>query len=309
MKLINPIISISFCLIIICCFISCSDNTPPGKFTYGETALVSQSQVLSSENESVLKLKLLVNEAYCKATACKCIQYLASREYKEVEDILRTKYKIDLQLTYCSEEDSIGTLLKTGKFDGVICKPWFALRIMPETGFNFRRVADVLDPFNGGRVYGIFIVKKESPVTEAEDLNGKAIAIGQDDSYENYHLAMKSLKDRSIKPASFIRKGGCTDCLNLLMDNKADGACISDYALVASCAVDFAQESSFRIILKTDSIPLCSVLTDMSKVSEENACRLQHALIDLSGEIPGTFASKGFILPVPWVPAPYQEDQ
>lgn len=253
-----------------------------------------------------IHLKILVNETYCKATACKCIQYLASREYKDVAGILKIKHNIDLELTYCMEEDSIGILLKTGKFDGVICKPWFALSLMPETGMEFKRIVDIADPFGGSKVKGIFIVRNESTIKTQQDLNGVKVAIGREDSYEKYHLAMKALDERQIVPSQIIQKGTCTESLNMLIDHQADAACISDYALFASCAVDFAGEDSFRTIFTTDSIPLCSVMIDLSRVNENTAKQLQAALLKVSENIPANFGSKGFVNAAPWTPVPYK---
>lgn len=314
MKLKLSSVLIAFILISFGLLVGCngnssqSNNSQLSNYHFEETAFRGDSLSVSSSSDKPLSAHLLVNETYCKATACKCIQYLASREYDEVLSILKTNYNIDLRLTYCTEEDSIGQLLKTGKYDGVICKPWFAYMLMPVTDMNFARVADVLDPFDEGLLRGIFIVKKESSLLNADDINGKIIAIGQETSYEKYHLAMKSLDERSIKPAKFIQKGSCTECIDLLIDDQVDVACISDYALVASCAVDFAEEDAFRVLLKTDSIPLCSVIIDLNKVDESSASRLQHALLNLSqNKLPMSFASKGFVTPKSWIPTVYKK--
>jgi hypothetical protein len=117
---------------------------------------------------------------------------------------------------------------------------------------------------------------------------------------------MAMLNNEGIRPASIVQKSGCIEGINMLLDNEAEVAVISDYALVASCAVDVAEEDAFRTIWKTSEIPLCSVILDLNKVSEADASRLQNALLQLSGEkMPGSFSSKGFVKPVSWIPEPF----
>jgi hypothetical protein len=284
----------------------CSGNRPsPGSFS--ETAFQSGKNVSAEKGRETLTLRLAVNDTYCKKTACSCIENLAAREYGEVLAKLRQDYNIDLTLTYCMEEEKLEGMLKSGKFDGAICKPWFAFRLMPAGNFRFTRVADVLDPFDNGLLGGMFIVKKESPVTKPEDIAGKILAMGKEDSYEKYHLAMAMMDSAAIKPARIIRKSVCSEGINLLLDNQAEVAVISDYALIASCAVDFAKEDAFRTIWKTADIPLCSVILDLNRVGKKDVARLQAALLAIAGkECPGSFASNGFVKPIPWTPKPYK---
>jgi len=275
--------------------------------TFGETAFVADTNSTSSTGNQPLTLKLVVNDTYCSKTACACIQHLASRDYDGLIEKLKSDYNIDLQLTYCIEEYDLEDSIKSQKFDGAICKPWFAFRYVPELKMNFKRIVDVIDPFDKGSLTGIFIVMKDSPIQKPEDINGKILCTGQEDSYEKYHLPMAMLKKEGIKPASMVQKSGCIEGINMLLDNEADVAVISDYALVASCAVDVASEDAFRTIWKTSEIPLCSVILDLNKVSKTDATRFQNALLQLSGvNMPGSFSSKGFVKPVSWIPEPFK---
>ncbi|MFH0761027.1 MAG: PhnD/SsuA/transferrin family substrate-binding protein [Bacteroidota bacterium] len=268
---------------------------------------ISACLVFTGCRPKAVTMRLAVNDTYCKATACLCIQDLASREYEEVVGMLRDDYDISLELVYCMEESDLEDSIRSGHFDGAICKPWFALRHMPVKGMRFERITDVLDPFDNGLLGGIFIVRKESSLMGPEDINGRIIAIGEENSYEKYHLALSQMEEKGIRPEKIIKKSVCTEGINALLDREADVAVISDYALVASCAADFAEENAFRTIWKTGDIPLCSVVLDLKRVSRKDAARLQSALLEISEEkIPESFASKGFIKPVPWKPKPYK---
>jgi len=271
-----------------------------------ETAFLSAVSVNSTSTKP-LTIKLVVNDTYCKLTACKCIHHMASREYDKVLLKLKEDHNIDLQLVYCMEEENLVDSLRSGRFDGAICKPWFAFDLMKGSEMKFKRIADINDPFDNLGLTGMIIVKKDSPVHEVKEINGKILALGKENSYEKYHLPLSFLEKEGIKPFMLIKKGNCTEGINLLLDGKADAAVISDYALTASCAVDFAAKDEFRTIYVTDTIPLCSVILDLKRVNEADAARIQSALLEVSGDkTPEDFSSKGFVKPVPWQPKPFR---
>ncbi len=277
---------------------------------FEETAFTATAGVEQSSSENILTLNIALNETYCLKTACSCIADLAAREYDTLQKILLDKYSIDLKITYFVEEFHLKDTLKTKQYDGTICKPWLAIQLIPETGIPFKRVADLLDPDNNQWLKGIFIVKKESPVTKLEEIDNLILACGQPDSYEKYHSPLAILENNKIVPSQFIYKSGCTECINALLDNQAEVAVISDYALTASCAVDIAPPEDFRTIYETETMPLCSVILDMSKVSEADALRLQKALLEISGDsAPASLLSRGFVLPASWKPVPFVKSE
>ena len=181
-------------------FAGCNSSNKPSGHGFTETALAVAADTKVPSNNKMLTLRLLVNDTYCKKTACSCIQDLASREYDALINRLKTDYKIDLQLTYCMEQSDLEDSLKTKKYDGAICKPWAAFRHLSEYNMKLKRVADVLDPSGNGLLSAHFIVKKESSIQKAQDINGKILAIGQEDSYEKYNLPMEMLNKEGLKP-------------------------------------------------------------------------------------------------------------
>lgn len=285
----------------------CNNNMTTSKFD--ETAFIPAQGVVATPSDQLLTIRLAVNDTYCKQTACSCIGDLATREYGELQEILKSKYNIDLQLTYFIEEYYLVDTLVKQEFDGSICKPWLAFMLTPEHKIKFKRIADVLDPSNNQWLKGLFIVKKDSPVKVLEDINGKILAAGQKDSYEKFYAPLAMLEKDGIKPKQITNKASCIECINMLLDNNAEVAIISDYALTASCAVDIVKPEDFRIIGQTEEIPLCSVILDMSKVSEADALRLQNALMEISGDnAPKSLLSKGFVMPAKWSPTPFVKE-
>lgn len=283
----------------------CTNEVHEG-YSFRETAFAPSKGSASEASSGPVKLKIAVNDTYCKESACECVHFLAAREYNEIQAKLLAGYRIDIELTYFIDEYELENALVSGEYDGAICKPWFAFMLVPEHETDYTRVADILDPFENQMLTGVFLVKTDSPLQSLDDVNGKRLVIGQADSNEKYHMPMLMMEKRKVRPGQLFNKASCTESISMLLDGSADIAVVSDYSLIASCAADLGKEEDFRIIAKTDAIPLCSVIIDRQKVSDAVTLRLQKALLELSGEnAPETMLSKGFVKPARWTPVIY----
>ena len=272
------------------------------------TAVVAEETALTpvaaaAADSKPLVLKIGVNDIYCRKTACDCISEIAIRSYDGVLVALAKQHGITLEFTYFMEVMDLEKAIQARRFDGVICKPWTALRHAKPSGANLKRVADVLDPGNQGTMTGWVVVPKDSPIQKLADLNGKRLVFGQPDSYEKYHAPLLLLAAAGVKPASGLYFNSCGENLDALMNGTVDAAVISSYALSASCAVDFAKPEDFRTVAKTAEMPLTSVMVDLEKVPPAAATRLQQALLAISGDkTPKDLCGKGFVAPLPWQP-------
>ncbi len=287
--------------------LSCQQKTKEVKEDKGfeETAFIPCCGEPSPDTKP-LTIKLAVNDTYCKSTACVCIHDVAAREYEDLVKLLKEKHNINLELTYYEEIYHLEDKIKVKEFDGVICKPWNVFMLAKEHKLRYQRIADIKDAFNNQWLTGVFIVPKESPIQKLEDINGKVLVTGEADAYEKYHQALQVLDQKNIKPQRVYQKSSCLEGINELLDKKADVAVVSDYVMVASCAVDVASEDDFRIIGETSQTPLTSVILDMDKIEKEDAMRLQKALLSLSNDnSPKSMLSEGFVKPAKWTPAPY----
>ncbi len=254
-------------------------------------------------------LKLAVNDIYCMDTACSCVHDVAARTYPAMLEKLKTEYGIDLQLVYFSETYQLEDAIASGEYDGALCKPWYALRHEKEAGADFRRIVDVLDPNNNRWLTGIVVVPAESPIQTLEGLTGKHLYMGQADAYEKHHAAIRLLEQKGVRPGKIDTNASCGENVGVLLDEVADAAVLSDYALSADCAVDFARAEDFRVLATTERIPLTSLLLDMNKVAAAEADRLQQALLALSGKnAPETLLGNGFVEPTPWTPPELEQE-
>ncbi len=265
-----------------------------------ETALMVVP--VPAEESKPITLRIGINDIYCTKTACDCITEIAGRSYDGVIAELK-KSNVLLEITYFMEVMDLDKAIVAKDFDGVMCKPWTALRHMPGTGRNFKRVVDILDPNNDGSVCGQFVTTADSPIKSLADIQGKRVVFGQEDAYEKYHAALLMLAGQGIKPGETRNFSSCGENLDALMSGSADVVVVSSYAMTASCAVDFAKPEDFKIIASTSKTPLTSLMLDLNRVSATTATRVQMALLAVSGErTPKDFLGNGFVAPVPWQP-------
>lgn len=251
-----------------------------------------------------LRLRLAVNDIYCKDTACACVHHIAARTYGETQQRLLDEYNIDLQLDYFVEPYNLEKAILAGKHDGVICKPWIALMLEKQAGAGFERIADIVDPFGNRSLTGIVVVMADSEFLSLEDLQGKKMLIGEPDGYEKHYAAKQLFDEKGIEFQALDMRASCIENLGQLMEGSYDAVVVSDYALTADCAVDFAKPEDFRILGKTEKIPLTSVILDGNKVSSADQDRLEKALLGLSEKgAPESLLSKGFVKAVKWEPA------
>lgn len=248
-------------------------------------------------------LKIAVNDIYCTDTACFCVHDVAARGYFQTLEKLKTDFGIELELTYFIEPYQLEEAILSGQYDGVLSKPWMALRLQKKSGADLERVVDVLDPNNNGWLSGIVIVPVDSPIQTLEELTGKKVYIGEVESYEKHQAAKRLFEQRNVKPAHILTHASCGENIGELLDEEADAAVISDYALSADCAVDFASPEDFRILEHTEKVPLTSLMIDRNKVSSKRIKQLKQSLLSISGNnADESLLSKGFVEPVAWNP-------
>lgn len=278
------------------------------KMSWTETALLpseTNAECLKKTENIPIKLHVAVNDIYCKKSACPCVHEVAARDYDEFVEILAKEYDIKLEIEYFTEPYKLEEKIAARKFDAMICKPWLAFMLVPKYKISLARIADLLDPSNNQFLTAIFIVPKKSPIENLNGIAGKRIVIGEPDSYEKYFSALDMLIQNSIKPDKIYQKASCLETIGELLDDKADVAVVSDYALTADCAVDIASKDDFKIIANTEKIPLTSFIVDLDKVSHSTALRIQDALIAISkNKLPASMLGKGFVLPAKWTPKP-----
>jgi ABC-type phosphate/phosphonate transport system substrate-binding protein len=275
----------------------------PGWAAERETALFPQDAAPAKLEQPPLMLMVGVNDIYCKNTSCKCIENVATRQYGDFCRQLKERYNIELKFVYLIEPYELNKAFLDGKFDAVLCKPWLVFQHSKGRSEGMMRVADLQGLDGDTGLWGIVIVPTNSAIKKLSELSGRRLAYGQPDAYEKHQGALELFQREGVKidQAKLVEKASCLECLDLLMKNDVDAAVISNYALTADCAVDVTTPDAFRVIGRTKEIPLTSFMVDLQRVSQNDALRIQKALIGLSrDELPASMSGGGFVKPVAW---------
>jgi len=268
-----------------------------------ETAFSPSRTVLK---EAVMPLKLVVgvNDIYCKDSSCSCIDYIATRRYADFCKLLKDRYQIELVMEYSTAPYALDKSFREGKYDAVLGKIWPIYRPGNGRVMEMVRIADLQDINKNTSLWGVVLVKKESPLQKLSDLAGLRVAYGHPDAFEKHQAALALFQQNgvSVSADKWVEKASCMEGLDLLLKGSVDAAVISNYALTADCAVDFTTPEAFRVLGETEKLPLTSFMVDLKRVSQENALRLQQALVELSAtQLPESMSGGGFVLPASWV--------
>ena len=268
-----------------------------------ETALIPHASTPVKKELSPLKLTVGVNDVYCKDSSCKCIEQIATRRFDDFCRELKDRYNIELEFAYFIEPYDLDKAFLDGKFDAVLCKPWLIFRNAGGRSVQMARLADLQDLHGDPGLWGTVIVPKNSPIKKLSDVSGRRIAYGQPDAYEKHQGALKLFEKEGVNVQKdlLVEKASCLECLDLLMKGKVDVAVISNYALTADCAVDVTTPDAWRVLGVTEKIPLTSFIVDLKTISQDDASRVQRALVELSHDaLPSSMSGGGFVNPASW---------
>jgi ABC-type phosphate/phosphonate transport system substrate-binding protein len=249
-----------------------------------------------------ITLKIGVCDPICRKSACSCVADEAIRAYDGMNAKLAGEDGITLEMEYFEEPVLLEKALKEGKLDGIIAKSTEGGRFVRGAKREFMRLADITKPTGGSNLRGVFITFKDSPVKTLADIQGHVLGLGPKEATEKVFLPEETLAKRGIVPASKVEFFDCKSAALALMENKADVAVISDYALQFGCIVVVGDPKDFHVIAETDrALPFTTFMVDAKRVPAGVRTRLAAALLTITGDkVPKDLFSKGWVKPVAW---------
>ena len=261
--------------------------------------------------KTAVTLKVGVIDPICKKSACSCVSDAAKREYAGMNAKLAKDAGITLQMEYFEDPQLLDRALQEGRLDGMIGKYTTCGRFARGAKRDFVRLADITKPDGGSTLRGIFITYKDSAVKKLEDVATATLGVGYKADTEKYFLPLDMLKKHGIAAPAEKQKEffDCKSAALALMENRADVAVISDYALEFGCIVVVGDPKDFTVIAQTDSsLPFTTFMVDAKRVPEDVRGKLTAALLAVTGgNVPEDLFSKGWVKPVEWpkeVPEP-----
>lgn len=261
---------------------------------------------LHAAGDSARRLLIGVNDPLCKRCACSCVGDSAIRAYDGTAAKVAADAGLTLEFKYYEEDSLMREDVLAGRLDGLIAKTWTGAALAREAGRKFDRIADVRMPAGEkDGLAGVFVVPATSKVKTLADLRGRRVVFGPKSAYEKSWSAFSSLEAAGVKltDVKADEVPSCKTAVVQLMEDRADVAVISSYAVRYGCVGVVAEKGDIREIGATPAIPFISVFVD-ERVPGETRARLRRTLPALSGEnVPKDLFSAGFVAPEAWAPA------
>lgn len=262
------------------------------------------SSVPPAAKAAPVTLKIGVIDPICKKSACSCVSDAAKRAYEGMNAKVAKETGITLEMEYFEDPQLLDKALQEGKLDGMIGKYTTCGRFARGAQREFERLADITKPTGEADLRGVFITYKDSPVKKLEDISTATLGVGCKVDTEKYELPLRMLKQRGIAVSADKQQEffDCKSAALALMENRADVAVISDYALEYGCIVVVGDPKDFNVIGKTEgSLPFTTFMVDVKTVPAEVRARLTAELLSITGNnVPEDLFTKGWVKPVAW---------
>jgi len=217
-------------------------------------------------------LRIVVMDPLSDQIACDCVAGYAQRKYDKLGEFLQERIGRPIEIAYAESlllphaELGQGVDLVVGKFSDVV---FDAARV----GLVVRTVAMLTGQDGTATLTGLFVVRHEDPAKSIEDLRDYNILLGPEDSLEKRSAALASLEAFDLPiPAEIPESPSCTNAALAVVEEEADAAVISSYAmpLLEGCGV--VDKDTLRIVGRTDPVPfICVFATDRVDTELERA--------------------------------------
>lgn len=246
-------------------------------------------------------LNVGVNEPFCRDTACVCAGRDAPRGYEWRAEAARAA-GLDVRVRYVLIEDDFASMLAAGELDAVVAKSWTALSAFRAAGLGCARLCDLPLPDGNPDLTGVFITTADSPLASVADLDGRRLATGGPESYENFHAVGRLLAALGVRPAARRRYDRCVHAAVSVVEGETDAAVISSYCVRFGLDDYVGRPGAFRAFGETPPIPYATVAVSTTIPGPARAA-LGASLLDASARgAAGDLFPGGLRPPAAWAP-------
>lgn len=204
-------------------------------------------------------LTLVVMDPLAAQLACECVAGYAQRDYAQLAAFLEKELRRPVSLVFAEslKSDTVQSLKKTaliiGKYS-VVSADAAAIKL------PLRTLAALSDITGGISLTGLFVVRQNDPAKSLADIGSHRLLFGPEDSIEKHAAAMASLEAFGIPvPGKIVTGSGCSAAAISVIENTADCAVISSYALPLLQGCGVIEKDELRIIGRTDPVPFITV--------------------------------------------------
>jgi ABC-type phosphate/phosphonate transport system substrate-binding protein len=249
-----------------------------------------------------MDVRVGVNEPFCERTACVCAGADTPRAYGWLADVARGA-GIEAEASYVTLEDDLASALEAGEIDGVIAKAWTALSAFRAARVDCERLCDLTLPDGTPDLTGVFITAADGPIRSMDDLTGRRLATGRQETYETSHAVDRVLQALRIVPGARREYDRCVHAAVSVLEDETDAAVVSSYCVRFGLDAYVGRPGAFRTLGETAPIPYATLAVSTA-VPRDVRARLKASLLEAvrGGSVAPRFAGS-LGPPVEWTPA------
>jgi outer membrane protein assembly factor BamB/ABC-type phosphate/phosphonate transport system substrate-binding protein len=204
-------------------------------------------------------LRIVVMDPLCNRLACDCVAGYAQRDYDRLGAFLEQTLGRRVELAY-SESLASPALRPQDGVDLVIGKFSVVTFDARAVGINLRTLAMLSDKDGAITQTGLFVVRHDDRARSIEDLADRRLLFGPDDSIEKRGAALAALEAFDVPvPGELESRAGCTTAALAVIENEADAAVISSYAMPLLEGCGTIERGELRLLGETDPVPFVGV--------------------------------------------------
>jgi len=204
-------------------------------------------------------LRIVVMDPLAAPLACECVEGYAQRRYDLLGSFLQERLGREVQVFY-GESLAHVTARRGRDIDLIIGKESVVRFDATQAGLDFRIIARLTDTAGSTDCTGLFVVRGEDAARNVVDLKGRTIILGPEDAAEKSAAAVLALKAAGVPaPDPAMRRQGCNVAAVAVVENEADAAVISSYALALLIGCDAIAKGAVRVIGETAPVPFVTV--------------------------------------------------
>jgi outer membrane protein assembly factor BamB len=191
--------------------------------------------------------------------ACDCVAGYAQREYDRLGKSLKSKLRRRVEIAYTEGLASPLSLTRRG-VDLVVGKFSVVRSDAEKLDLRVRTLAMLTGPDGEITQTGLFVVRHDDDSETIEDLAGRRLRFGPEESEEKSAAAFAALEAFDVPlPANVRRNEGCSTAALAVVENDADAAVISSYAMPLLKGCGTIGPGELRILHESDPVPFVGV--------------------------------------------------
>jgi len=208
-------------------------------------------------------LEMVVMDPLSDRLACDCVAGYAQRKYGRLQAFVEARLGRPVRLTYA--ESLMDPRVRRLPAVHVIAGKYSVVEAdAHEVGRRVRPLAMLSGKDGTVTLTGLFVVRTADPAQSVEDLAGRSILFGPEDSDEKHAAALAALEAFAVPgyapgAAAPRTSPSCSSAALALVENEADAAVVSSYAMPLLEGCGTIDRGMLRIVGRTDPVPFIGV--------------------------------------------------